>query len=848
MRTLVPKEQSELRAVLPHTRTCRMVGTDEPTSRQSCGLDRPKVSGPPNQGLIADWNALDLPGADFEVSPVVEPPKRTRKSRFDVPPPEKVPSPLVVSPSAPRAPVDMQPPKTALIEDLSAADKPQSSKVFVDDLKLDMNTLQATGGPSLKKDSIAKWALQIPTDVSQSEEPFAGPSNKKPMITRTNWANLNSAALAPPPTTATNWAAVAARSGHHLPVTTPLAPSDEFPALPSARTGVTRSPSPLLSEDVSARSPSSAPLSQENVLNASRTMQIRYPEIPLRYEDTDFEPRKGWERNIVTASPPLCNIVDVSESGVLDAPSDINGYPFLGPEDQTTIEQPILSKAGQDEDLISLEEDPVNDQSLNVSGTSNMDLIDFEDPEEENVQAIIVRTFQPLTPNSPQRSPIGGSNAQHEEDNCCERLQQVPEPDTRRFYRTMAQQKRSKKKRSNHNNTAGSHVNTYGLPLPEPLAISSINRSLPQPSSETCRRQATTKKDAKETRIHQDDVLQILEHARSFKGQIDMEIQLGQALIHSIKPGEPMNFAKLTMKKEPFEKDLAKHLAADELKLHFSRRLTTDLVEACHIPVASLWDQKPCLKEAFYELVLLDKENKEMHVRVTGDPSDTKILMPLEDLGSVYLHFPKRIWDARFLVTGRKDYVVPAAVHDLVRSLKVSIAVEERDGKVFRIPTVDYRIESNDITVKSFCSKRRFHHQSTKKERLTLQVTEVREYELKKSNKDPSAHRAASGFPNVMVEHHVLWFEASMHISPHPLLAQNLDIQLGDDADWKPEDVLSEDLLNDLKSITEQFVTRLDGVGLSNKGLRGDEQDLENIARMEQEKRDRARGVNQSFW
>ena len=457
---------------------------------------------------------------------------------------------------------------------------------------------------------------------------------------------------------------------------------------------------------------------------------------------------------------------------------------------------------------------------------------------------------QPLLPSRPAL-PTVTENAEEGEE-YRERLQQITEPETRRFHKTSAKQKGKGKKKTK----TGACVSTFGLPLPDPLPLPrALKAAQASSSSKTAGppTQPITKPRDSEIALHvageqKDNMLRILEHARSFNGMIDISIQLGQVLVYAVKPGESTNFVKLTMKKDAFESDLTSHLSADNLRIHFSRRLTAKISEACQIPTPHLWEQKPFLTEAFYEFILLDKNDQEVHVRVTNDANTARIMPPSQNIGQIHLHFPKRVWDARFLVEGSKACQVPEAVQKMIETITIDERIVNLDGENFQVPIIKYRIESNNVTVKSVYSKRVLHHRSLKQDEVSLQVSEVRQHELKEGNKDPSAKRADSYLPSDMANLQLLWFEASVHVAHNPLLDQNKDLPLGDVADWVPEDIIDSGFLANLKAITEQMVARMDGVGLSNRGLRGYPEDLREMANKEKAKHAVAAGLHVPFW
>lgn len=542
----------------------------------------------------------------------------------------------------------------------------------------------------------------------------------------------------------------------------------------------------------------------------------------------------------------------------------------------TELLLPVPSKSLGRAENAELQEDNAtasNVKAIRHSSKSNREeaLITFEDLEPQPITSDhLSNTMPALTPQQAvptlahtlsndgrsflqtafpmfQAHPALGTTIPEMDDDIPERLQAVSEVETRRFHRTMAQKKGKRKGKSK--------IDTSGLPRPDPSPP-------PRPTSTNSKKNGssatTTQSLSVNTELvkskgddshNTDDMLLVLEHARSFKGSLDIEVQIGQALVHSVKSGEPSNFAKHLLRKEVLEKELAVHQASGGLEVHFSRMLTTDVSEACHIAVPHLFKEEPSQFETFYEFVLLDKDNKEVHLTISPvSAQDADIFLPTEELGMVYLHFPKRIWDARYVVNGRKNYQASEAIHKFIATIKVEVPIHELAGEKFPVPRIKYRVESNEISVQAVYVKRCLRHQSIKPSKIVLQVTDIRLLELAQRKQDPVAKAALSGFPSVMVEEHRLWFEASLLVPQSPLLEQNRTIQIGDDAEWTPEEVLPPDALAHLRAVTEQLITRIDGVGLSNRGPRGDVQDLLNIEARAKAKAEEKSGLHQPYW
>ena len=176
------------------------------------------------------------------------------------------------------------------------------------------------------------------------------------------------------------------------------------------------------------------------------------------------------------------------------------------------------------------------------------------------------------------------------------------------------------------------------------------------------------------------------------------------------------------------------------------------------------------------------------------------------------------------------------------------VSVHGGDDLDQRRSKLKFRIDSNEISVKAVYSKRRLHYLTKVSPEVKFQVTEVRQHELKQSQLDASAWLANSYTLPVMIARHEIWFEGTIYISRNPLLEENMTLELGEDASWVPQDILGETLLSDLRTVTEQLVTRIDGVGFKNEGIRGDLQDRLAIQDASNAREEVKLGINMPFW
>lgn len=79
-----------------------------------------------------------------------------------------------------------------------------------------------------------------------------------------------------------------------------------------------------------------------------------------------------------------------------------------------------------------------------------------------------------------------------------------------------------------------------------------------------------------------------------------------------------------------------------------------------------------------------------------------------------------------------------------------------------------------------------------------------------------------------------LWFEAKLSVSSKSLFDQNLETKAGEDAAWNAKNVLDDQMLFAIQDVVNRVVIRMDGVGVQNKGWRGNEADMAELEEWEQ--------------
>ncbi|KAH0288401.1 hypothetical protein M436DRAFT_79291 [Aureobasidium namibiae CBS 147.97] len=412
-----------------------------------------------------------------------------------------------------------------------------------------------------------------------------------------------------------------------------------------------------------------------------------------------------------------------------------------------------------------------------------------------------------------------------------ERLQIVDEVASRKYYHTTAHRKpKSKAKGKGKSDNSSFKVE---LPAPDWDPRSNKQPDVPdQKKSKATNAQApppTTKPNPLVLPPCSKDVLQILDIARAFRGHLDMEIFIGRILLEGFREPEAREFAaSKPMHPIRMIDGIKEHLSSDpETILHFVERLTTTTTEACQIPTPQLFHQD-AIEECWYEFHCEDKYHNQFILKVKGPEDATIDLIPVT-IGQVFFHYPKRKWDACFVVKGRKPYTHRRAVKEFMERL----SAEVRNSKDERLVDLRFRVTS-DLKIHSAYTKKRLSFSHINNDRITLHLTEVQDLIRGWMGDDTSLHQFASRERAEMIAAHRLWFEAKISVSAESFFDQNLKIKTGDDAAWEAKDVLDDRMLSDIQNVVDKVVIRMDGVGVLNKGWRGSEEDMAELEAFEQ--------------
>ncbi|MCJ1388037.1 hypothetical protein MMC18_000881 [Xylographa bjoerkii] len=181
-------------------------------------------------------------------------------------------------------------------------------------------------------------------------------------------------------------------------------------------------------------------------------------------------------------------------------------------------------------------------------------------------------------------------------------------------------------------------------------------------------------------------------------------------------------------------------------------------------------------------------------------------------IGSVNCYYPKRVWDTTFSVT--ESSVADISLQDPVKAIVDSFWVRSSP----RI-SLGGRISGPEIGITNIHVHRQTSHQSTANSDLFLRLTEVQDLIVQQHS--PQQFRAYAAPEDKMIEDdNRVWWEASISSRvADSILLENRQLELGEIAQWSPDDITGMAIIEDMFRLSGQVVTRIDSVGYGTKGV-----------------------------
>ncbi|KAI9709352.1 MAG: hypothetical protein M1820_003472 [Bogoriella megaspora] len=430
-----------------------------------------------------------------------------------------------------------------------------------------------------------------------------------------------------------------------------------------------------------------------------------------------------------------------------------------------------------------------------------------------------------LQPARPEASPPARPNETEEP-----RIAQFTEVRSRKFFRT-------NNKRAPSMRSAGQASKNQGRRRQMIADLWEVPRLQPAPLQPSKCREARAEGsvDLHKEQPAQDPKLQnayetaktILEHSRAFRGKLILEVQIAQNLL-SVANSKARDFENDTHGVREIETFLAEQIRDQNAREFATTMLTASahdveyLIGVKNATKARAFATMPYISELTYEFVCESAKIGKFTAMVDIDGrSETK--GPVDIVGSVSWHHVLRMYDARFIVAGEKTILEPQdeGLNKLLSSLRVHVP----EGKI--LPDIQVEISNKEFAVHSVMIKRRFYYQSLEFKNIALKVTETSDLFIYRNTQTGALHASAKE-PAEMVAESRQWYEASLVPMAMPkVFAENENLRIGDDAAWKPDDVMSFEEFQDFKDLATEMVKKMDNVGFNNQGPRGSREETD---------------------
>ncbi|KAI9846492.1 MAG: hypothetical protein M1837_003912 [Sclerophora amabilis] len=318
-----------------------------------------------------------------------------------------------------------------------------------------------------------------------------------------------------------------------------------------------------------------------------------------------------------------------------------------------------------------------------------------------------------------------------------------------------------------------------------------------------------------------EEFLEMLALARSHRGELKLQIELGRILMKGI----PRKFHK------PFPEEhwLDAVQTGDQGNpvMTFTNMLTSSVLDTEYIwdlrddQDNRLFNSSVDAFQVIYEFVCLNRDDEEVVVEINAETFDYEVKRLTRSFGTAYLHYPKRNWDAQLSLIGTG---FGSHTYEGAKSLVDNLFIEPN----LSLLTLSTRSSIKHLRVQSVFLRRQSRHLSAQTSQgagaLTLCITEVQDLILQELPNVKGALRASARPPRDMIEDSSggtrLWYEVSlMSVSAEERLKENQNLEVGERAQWTAEDILGgREGLEDLCRLTHAIVTRIDGVGYHNVG------------------------------
>jgi hypothetical protein len=317
--------------------------------------------------------------------------------------------------------------------------------------------------------------------------------------------------------------------------------------------------------------------------------------------------------------------------------------------------------------------------------------------------------------------------------------------------------------------------------------------------------------------------------SRGFPGQLKFEIQLGQVLIaNSSKDLVNEEIQLFTIKnwESVFSPSKQQPIATTFTNILTRNGHDVDRLLKMNPPRGldgcgpeKLFDElKPGPSEISYEFHCQSKESEEFWI-IVDSSGNYSIRKSMSTIGTVNLHYPASIWDARAILHGTAEFCEPEEeISFIVETFMRSVYVPAQASV-----SITYRQPAeNDMTVRSVTVKRISLHNCHIMDRqdIQLQIVEVKDLFHRFHTRDKKLTQAfEKGYPEMHEQDRIHYEVSLVHNNINEMLKQNRTLKTGDLASGvSGKELLKPQAIQDILDIVSHMVSKIDWAGINNNG------------------------------
>lgn len=316
------------------------------------------------------------------------------------------------------------------------------------------------------------------------------------------------------------------------------------------------------------------------------------------------------------------------------------------------------------------------------------------------------------------------------------------------------------------------------------------------------------------------------QRARLHRGLVESRMEIGRALMHC-----DLTETKERMSWGPMKNDHLRNIKDfHTFDQGFSPAITSAWKDIIAISQALGIRSSPLKSDAVWEIVCSSTDKQQVTIVVDaaeGSEVEPFIILQRKLLGATYLHAPQNVHDARWITVGttKKRIAEVQGAENIVGSLRTTWT---NRGNDFSYPTM----EGTDSPLLSIIAVRL---RTTVRYRIPSSVTAnhyvdfVRMIEPKMRRKDPPDNPMESYLFKVMCDDEKalqgkngLWYEVQIgQIHQPEVLRENEDLELGEEATWKVDDIVDADFEKSqgaLEASAMELVGKMANIGIGNRG------------------------------